>query len=47
VKFVGEIVELKADGAGREMDALRSAGHAGRVHDSQKQFQLVNVDQWP
>ena len=47
VEFVGKIVELKADGTRREMDALRSASHAGRVHDSQKELQLVNVHQWP
>src|SRR5882724_5749156 len=36
-------MELKTDGTGRQMNFFSSAGHARRVHDSEEQFELVNV----
>ncbi len=43
VQLVGEIVKLKADGAGREMNFLGGTGHAWRIHDGEEELELVNV----
>lgn len=43
VEFVGEVVELKTDGAGRKVNFFGSASHAGRIHDREKKFELVNI----
>ena len=43
VQLVGEIVKLKTDGAGREMNFLGSASHAWRIHDGEEELELVNV----
>jgi hypothetical protein len=43
VKFVSKIVELEADGAGRQVNFFRGPGHARGVHDREKQFELVDV----
>jgi hypothetical protein len=43
VKFVGKIVELEANSARRQVNLFRRAGHAGRIHDREKQLELVNI----
>jgi hypothetical protein len=43
VQFVGKIVKLKADGAGREMNFLSGTGHAWGIHDGKKELELMDV----
>ena len=42
-EVVGEIVELEADGSGGEVNFFGRTGHAGGVHNGQKEFELVDV----
>src|SRR5689334_10455250 len=44
-EFIGKVMKLKTDGAGREMNFFRRASHARGIHDSEKEFELVNVHQ--
>ena len=43
MELFGEVMKLEADGTGGEVNFFRGAGHAGRVHDGEKQFKLVDV----
>ena len=43
MQFFHEAVELQADRARRQVKLLRRVRHAARLHDREKQFQLVNV----
>jgi hypothetical protein len=43
VKFVGKIVKPEANGARRQVNLFRRTAHTGRVHDREKQFELVNI----
>src|SRR6266481_9715417 len=42
-ELIGQIMELKTDGTGGEVNFFRRSGHAGRVHNSKEQFELVDV----
>ncbi len=43
VELFGKVMELKTDGTGGEVNFFCGAGHAGGVHDGEKQFKLVDV----
>src|ERR1700720_1130378 len=36
-------MKLEADSAWRQVNFFRGAGHAGRVHDCEEQFELVDI----
>src|SRR6266536_3819489 len=43
VKLSGKVMELQTYRTGRQVNLLRGAGHAGRVHDGKEEFELVNI----
>src|ERR1700730_9213214 len=43
LKFLSQVMELETDGARRQVNLFRRAGHAGGVHDREEQFELVNI----
>ena len=43
VEFIGQVVKLKTNGAGREVNFFGGAGHARRFHDGEEKLELVDV----